>query len=58
MKVKRQYTQQSFMTITFDVILFSAFEELRLIKAQHVICMTVRKELNRRFDVLTIEAVN
>ena len=38
--------------------MFYPFEELRLSKAHHVICMTVRKKINRRFEVLTIEAIN
>ena len=32
------------MTITFEIIVFLVFEELRLIKAHHVICMKVRKK--------------
>ena len=35
-----------------------AFQELRLIKAHHVICMTVRKKINRRFEVFTLEGIN
>ena len=39
-------------------LIYSLLNFRRLIKAHHVICMTVRKKTNRIFEVLTIEAAN